>query len=310
MWTLFFTLLTLILSGNESPPAEESAVRLVVLGTIQDAGSPHIGCRRKCCADLYMNPDPKRLVVSLGVIDESEGKSFLFEATPDMVSQMELLQSISGKKTAVPDGIFISHAHIGHYTGLMFLGREALGAESAQVHLMPRMREFVESNGPWSQLVELNNIVISDMQEGVAKAITPNVKVTPVRVPHRDEYSETVGFRIEGPNKSVLFVPDVDKWNTWGRDIVEEVQSVDYALVDGTFFSAEELGYRDMKEIPHPSVRETMDALHELSRAEKSKVYFIHLNHTNPLLDKSSSAYLETTTNGFRVASFLDQFIL
>ncbi len=149
MWTLLFLVLNFISPAHGPEPA----VRLVVLGTIQDAGSPHIGCRRKCCVDLYMNPDPKRLVVSLGVIDESEGKSFLFEATPDMVSQMELLQSISGKKTAVPDGIFISHAHIGHYTGLMFLGREALGAESAHVHLMPRMRGFIESNGHWSQLV-------------------------------------------------------------------------------------------------------------------------------------------------------------
>jgi pyrroloquinoline quinone biosynthesis protein B len=308
MLNLLLALLLLMPFGENPDP--EPSVRLVVLGTIQDAGSPHIGCRRQCCVDLFMNPDPKRLVVSLGVIDESEGKSFLFEATPDIVTQMELLQSISGKQTAVPDGIFITHAHIGHYTGLMYLGREALGTNSARVYMMPRMRSFVENNGPWSQLVELYNIEIADLEEDVVKTITPNIRVTPVRVPHRDEYSETVGFRIEGPNKSLLYVPDVDKWNTWDGDIVSQVQDVDYALIDGTFFSAEELGYRDMREIPHPSVRESMDALHELSRAEKAKVYFIHLNHTNPLLDKTSQAYLEATTNGFKVAAFLDQFIL
>eukprot|EP00957_Ditylum_brightwellii_P156501 11911053-Ditylum_brightwellii.AAC.1 len=67
------------------------------------------------------------------------------------------------KKT--PDGIFLTHAHIGHYTGLMYLGREALGAVDVPVYAMPRMRSFLKNNGPWSQLVSLGNINIQNLEE-------------------------------------------------------------------------------------------------------------------------------------------------
>jgi len=307
MWGLLI-FIAAFLNGHYSSEAAE--VSVVVLGTIQDAGSPHIACRRQCCISLHNTPDANRLIVSLGVIDDAADKTYLFEATPDITRQLEVLQSVSGKQSAVPDGIFLTHAHIGHYTGLMFLGREALGAKAASVYAMPRMQSFIENNGPWNQLVTLNNIQLVGLAEDRPVQLSENLTVTPIRVPHRDEYSETVGFRIEGPTKSLLFIPDIDKWSKWDKNVVDEIANVDFALIDGSFFSAEELGYRDMGEIPHPSVRESMDELHELSRRERSKVYFIHLNHTNPLLDRGSDAFLETTANGFKVASFLDQFVL
>jgi len=307
MWGLLI-FIAAFLNGHYSSEAAE--VSVVVLGTIQDAGSPHIACRRECCISLHNTPDANRLIVSLGVIDDAADKTYLFEATPDITRQLEVLQSVSGKQSAVPDGIFLTHAHIGHYTGLMFLGREALGAKAASVYAMPRMQSFIENNGPWNQLVTLNNIQLVGLAEDRPVQLSENLTVTPIRVPHRDEYSETVGFRIEGPTKSLLFIPDIDKWSKWDKNVVDEIANVDFALIDGSFFSAEELGYRDMGEIPHPSVRESMDELHELSRRERSKVYFIHLNHTNPLLDRGSDAFLETTANGFKVASFLDQFVL
>lgn len=221
--------------------AESSKVSLVVLGTVQDAGSPHIGCKKMCCAALFEHPNPARKVVSLGVIDQENNMTFLFEATPDMPNQLKVLKSHSGLDQETPNGIFLTHAHIGHYTGLMYLGREALGASSVPVYAMPKMKSFLETNGPWSQLVALKNILIRPLQNKEPVILTSNLSVIPFQVPHRDEYSETVGFKIIGPKKSILFIPDIDKWSKWSTSIAEEIKKVDYAFLDASFYNQDEI---------------------------------------------------------------------
>lgn len=287
----------------QSPP--ETEVTLIVLGTLQDGGSPHAGCKKECCRDRFEQPDATRKVVSLGLIDHKNKTSWLFEASPDLPSQMKHLKEFSGKKdTETPDGIFLTHAHIGHYAGLMHLGREAMNAKEVKVFAMPTMKNFIETNGPWSQLITLNNIQLQTLKADSSVILSPNLRVTPFIVPHRDEFSETVGYKIEGPEKKVLFIPDIDKWQKWDRSIVEELRAVDYALVDGTFFSETELNNRSMAEIPHPLVKETMLLLDTLPLVQKKKVFFIHLNHTNPLLDEPSPQRSTVLKSGYNIAEF------
>jgi len=258
---------------------------VVVLGTLQDGGSPHMGCEKECCK----NPDASRKVVSLGLIDPVSNKKFLLEASPDFVAQTRMLKAfLPSSANTLPDGIFLTHAHIGHYAGLMFLGREAMNSKAVPVYAMPKMKNFLENNGPWSQLVSLNNILINPLSEGKWENISPSLKVKPILVPHRDEFSETVGFIIEGPHKKLLFIPDIDKWEKWQTAIVSLVKEVDYALIDGTFFSAAEVGNRNIAEIPHPLVQESMKLFDSMPAKEKEKIMFIHFNHTNPLLNEQS----------------------
>jgi pyrroloquinoline quinone biosynthesis protein B len=282
---------------------------LVVLGTVQDAGSPHIGCIKDCCKPLFDRPDPTRKVVSLGLVLPKDSSAFLFEATPDISSQLAYLNRLRGKSNrTMPDGIFLTHAHIGHYTGLMYLGREAINADRVPVYAMPKMRSFIEGNGPWSQLVELGNIELNAIDNQKTISLEQEVQVTPIRVPHRDEFSETVGFLISGPSKKALFIPDIDKWEKWNLDIKKQIKQVDYAFIDATFYDAEEVGYRDMSEIPHPFIIETIALFKNLPAAEKGKIHFIHLNHTNPALNTSSNAYQDIIDNGFNVAAYQEQF--
>ena len=191
-----------------------------------------------------------------------------------MSAQLRLLKGFSGKSTDIPDGIFLTHAHMGHYTGLMYLGREAKGANQVPVYAMPKMKSFLESNGPWDQLVTLNNIVLSEIQDETAVKLTSNISVIPMLVPHRDEYSETVGYKIVGPNKSALFIPDIDKWHKWERSIVEEIKKVDFAFLDASFFNEKEINNRDISEIPHPFVIESMKLL--MNSPPKKKQRFIY----------------------------------
>jgi pyrroloquinoline quinone biosynthesis protein B len=279
-------------------------VTVVVLGTVQDAGSPHIGCKKECCSELFLNPDANRKVVSLGVIDNENDKTFLFEATPDMPSQLKLLKNHAKTETEMPNGIFLTHAHIGHYTGLMYLGREALGSKNLPVFSMPKMKAFLKNNGPWSQLVDLGNISIKNLEQDKEIELTNNLVVTPFLVPHRDEFSETVGYKIKGPNKTLLFIPDIDKWSKWKKNIIEEIKTVDYAFLDATFFDGAEINNRDISEIPHPFIIESMALFKSIPESEKAKIYFIHFNHTNPILNKESKQAKKVLKEGFRIAHF------
>ena len=277
-------------------------VGLKILGTVQDAGRPHIGCQKKCCA-LENLPEEKQDVVSLGIWDIEDNRSFLLEATPDISTQLNGLAEVFGNSVfQLPDGIFLTHAHIGHYSGLMYLGKEALGAKRLAVYAMPRMMEYLGSNGPWDQLVSQENIALRALEAEKELLLSKQLSITPFLVPHRDEYSETVGFMIRGPHKSLLFIPDINKWEIWDRSIVALLKEVDYAYIDGSFYNGDELPHRDMADIPHPFIIESMALFDPLPESERNKVHFIHLNHTNPLLDTSSKEYKFVRAKGYHIA--------
>lgn len=292
-----------------SVPVEQSqpntGVSLVVLGTIQDAGSPHIGCKRACCANLFDHPDPTRQVVSLGVIDWDHQQTYLFEATPDISRQLKkLTQMASFNQAEMPNGIFLTHAHIGHYTGLQYLGKEATNADQVPVFAMDRMSTYLETNGPWSQLVAQQNIQLQPLIADQPVQLNDQLAVTPLQVPHRDEYSETVGYRIDGPQHKVLFIPDIDKWEKWERSIITQIAEVDFAFIDATFYHGQEINMRDISQIPHPFIIESMELFKDLPEPEKQKIRFIHFNHTNPVLNPESTPYATMKSKGFSMAQY------
>jgi pyrroloquinoline quinone biosynthesis protein B len=276
-------------------------VSLKVLGTIQDGGIPHLGCNKKCCEEYFLNQTQRIGVSSLGISNLKNNKNYLIDATPDINFQLKKLignENISKKL----NGIFITHAHMGHYSGLLNLGRESFSSSLVPLFVMPKMHEFISSNGPWDQLVKLKNVDLKSLSNNKPEVLGDNLSIVPFLVPHRDEYSETVGYKIIGPNKTALFIPDIDKWEKWEISIVELVKEVDYAFLDGTFYDAKEINNRDISEIPHPFIIESLELFKNLSVVDKNKVYFIHLNHTNPAIDKSSAPFKNITSKGFNVA--------
>lgn len=287
---------------SEAGTGALAAPFLMVLGVAQDGGYPQAGCEKACCRVVREGRAPVRSVTGLALVDPTGGSYWLFEATPDIGRQMGAVWARVPSVGRMPKGIFLTHAHIGHYAGLMQLGREVMGARAIPVHAMPRMRGYLSGNGPWSQLVSAGNIELRPMVADSGVDLPSGVRVTPFLVPHRDEYSETVGYRIEGPSQRVLFIPDIDKWERWGRDITDALRGCDLALVDGTFFDGTELPGRDMREIPHPSVTESMARFAPLPDSLRRRVCFIHFNHTNPLLRHGSRERQAVGAAGYRVA--------
>ncbi len=281
--------------------AQAKSPYVAVLGIAQDAGVPQIGCESPFCKKAWKDAKLRQMVSSIGLIDPDTNERWVFDATPDFPAQFELLKQLSGDYSNDLSGIFLTHAHIGHYTGLMYLGRESMNSKAVKVFVMPRMKTMLENNAPWSQLVNIKNIAISPLTENDSVKLNENLKVEPFLVPHRDEFSETVGYKIIAGNKSLVFIPDIDKWQKWDKDLKDVVKANSYVLIDGTFYADGEIN-RPMSEVPHPFVLETMELLNELPLKDKAKVFFIHFNHTNPLVQDDAKKIKEVKAKGFNIA--------
>jgi len=313
--SLALTLVVAILAGGchvleafrTLPPldTEGAAAQLIALGTVQDGGLPHASCGCERCKLARKDSAHRRFVAGLALVLPEEGQTWLIDATPNLPYQLEILRiwdapPRDGVDRAPIDGVFLTHAHIGHYLGLAHLGFEVVHTHRVPVYGTLSMRRFLRTNGPWSQLVDKENIELRRLSPGRPVQIANRVRVTPIRVPHRDELSDTVGFRIEGLRSSVLYVPDTDGWDEWRVPLTEHLAGIDVAILDGSFYSLDELPGRSIEDVRHPLMSETMDLLQPLV-GEGLKVYFTHMNHTNPVLGPDDEARNEVLARGFRI---------
>ena len=299
----FLILILLISFSLLSNGQDSNAPYIVVLGTVQDGGYPHPGCEKECCQKYYKGKEKKHYVSSLGLIDPVSKQRYVFDCTPDFTAQLHDLNNLyPPQDTTLLDGILLTHAHIGHYAGLMYLGKEAMNTKNIQVYLSLDFYEYLEQNGPWSQLQKLHNIGLMSLTTGEPFALNDRISVTPFFVPHRDEFSRTVGYKISYSGKNIIFIPDINKWQKWDKDIIQLVKANDLLFLDGTFYKNGEIEGRDMSQIPHPFIEESMTLFKDLSSADKGKIHFIHLNHTNPALIKGSKEQKEVEKNGFHIA--------
>lgn len=312
MRVLLAALLALLLLGACAAPrprVPSDAPYLVVLGTAQDGGYPQLACDEPLCRAAREDPSRRRLVASALVVDPRTDRRWLIDATPDLPEQLELARghggpsADAGGRPPLFDGILLTHAHLGHYTGLAHLGREAYATETTPVHATERMGAYLRSNGPWSLLFEAGHLEHRVLAPGEPLRIAPDLAVTPFLVPHRPEFSDTVGFLVEGPNAAVLYLPDIDKWRRWDERIEDWIARADVALLDGTFFGPDELPGRDMAAIPHPFVVESLARFASLPAEQRAKVRFFHLNHSNPLVDPRSEESSRVRAAGMHVAA-------
>ncbi len=302
---------------SETEPAEPRSSRpyVLVLGTAQDGGLPHAACRCSRCRAARDDPAYARAVASLAVVLPQSERVFLIDATPDIRPQLDRIRdhvagAIDGVDHSPVDGVLLTHAHLGHYTGLAFFGFEAIHTRDLPVYCSRSMSEFLRDNGPWSQLVELRNIRLQEIRPDEAFELGDGVSVTPIPVPHRDEFADTLGFLIRGPRSSLIYVPDTDGWLAWNRPIERVVAEVDVAILDGTFYSSEELPGREVSSIGHPLIADSMQRLESLVRTGPVRVFFTHLNHSNPALDPTGPERAEIERRGFRVLSEGQEFPL
>ena len=140
----------------------EGPVEAILLGMAQDGGVPQAGCHCTHCQAARADPAQRQWAACLGLVDRASRQSWLIDATPDFRQQLDTLQVFSGPPGQTPSassgcgpdcplaGIALTHAHAGHYVGLIHLGREAWGTHGLPVHASARMATFLRENAPWS----------------------------------------------------------------------------------------------------------------------------------------------------------------
>lgn len=302
---LTICLLALVACVPAETPPTGPVVR--VLGTVQDGGLPHAACDCDRCERARNDPSNRRFVASIAVVFPEQELRFLIDATPDIRPQLAAMGA-TGRRPV--DGVLLTHAHLGHYLGLAFFGFEAAHTDRVPVYCSPEMAEFLASNGPWDQLVRLKNIELRPVVAGEIIALHPELSVTPVPVPHRDEYADTVGFILRGPRRSLLYVPDTDGWDRWDPPLTELLDGIDLAILDGTFFSLDELPGRDVSAIGHPLIESSIDLLEPLVRSGRLQVRFTHMNHSNPALDPDGEEIELIREHGFDILQEGQEFPL
>jgi len=284
-----------------------SNVMVKVLGTAQDGGFPGFGCYCPNCLKARENPTLARLRACIALCDMKNRKTFFVDATPDIASQFDIIHSRMGyapkERTSVLTSILLTHADLGNYTGLLFYGYEGLNATRVPVYCTPTFSRFMEDNYPWSDLIQYENILLNHIHPDEKLSLTPQMFITPLLVPYRDEYSDTIGMFIQGERRKLLYIPDIISWSVWERSIVEEVEKADIAILDGTYFSRDELRGSSLKKIEHPFITETMKLLGPVVESGKTEIYFSHLNHTNAALDPEGAALKEIKERGYNLAS-------
>jgi pyrroloquinoline quinone biosynthesis protein B len=308
-------------AGPAPRASSDTAPYALVLGTAQDGGLPQIGCVRPCCTAARSDPQRRRLVAALLIADPGSGRRWLIDATPDIGAQVERARGhpaarsveatagpisapagVLSNRPALFDGVFLTHAHMGHVAGLLQFGREAYAARGLPVHGSARMLDWLQGNQPWSLLLSDGVLLPRVLVPGESVALTDRLTITALPVPHRDELTDTLAFLVRGPERSLLYLPDVDAWDRWDTPLAALLAGVDVALIDGTFFSDGELPGRSLAAIPHPFIEDTLARLAELPPGLRAKLRFTHLNHSNPAADPDSEAARRVREAGAAVA--------
>jgi pyrroloquinoline quinone biosynthesis protein B len=262
---------------------------VIVLGTAQDGGSPQLGSPAR---------GPARLVSSLAVVVD-DGTTLLIDVTPDVRAQIGHLESVAAyrdrKRRNAVDHIAITHAHMGHYTGLVQFGREAHNARGITAWVTPSMADFIASNQPWRALVDGGHL---DLQAGfgpVTMSVGLTIRLVPV--PHRAEFTDTVGVSL---NDRVIYLPDIDGWERW-PEAEAEISNHEICLLDATFAGLDEVPGRDLSDIPHPLVSDTIERFGHL--VGDRRIILTHLNHSNPVAVSGSDEAEAVEAAGFEIAT-------
>lgn len=184
----------------------------------------------------------------------------------------------------------ITHLHLGHVDGIGQFGKEVMGSPPKSIKLIASKTVIEDLR----QKSYLTPFVTDEISNGSKVAIGKGVSLEFIRVPHRDEEgSDMHAIIIDGETRRILFLPDHDTYQQtlefhktsslreWFKKL-----SIDVVLLDGTFYTFDEVvGTRsDYSGIPHPSIEQSLEILGRRQEADP-EVVFVHINHTNPLLD-------------------------
>jgi pyrroloquinoline quinone biosynthesis protein B len=262
-------------------------MKVVVLGTAAGGGFPQWNCACDRCAAARLGRVPSRTQDCIAV--SARGRDwYLVNVSPDIRTQLigSPLTPGPGPRDMSLRGAVLSDAELDHAVGLLLL-REAtefrVWAPSAVVGALSPVRDIVDRYHGWEwPVVDSSSFELG----GLRWQVFP-LHDKPPRYAAPGPGPWAVAYRITDPatGGSLVYAPCLGMWPP-GFD--EFVEGAGYVLLDGTFYSANEMAattgdHRDQRGMGHLPIVESLPMLRPGTRW-----VYTHLNNTNPLLDRQS----------------------
>lgn len=289
-----------------------SGVSVTILGTAQDGGIPQAGCSCRRCLDAHRDLKLRKYPVSLGILGV-DGTKHIIEITKNLSEQL-VIWTPDKNELFIPETVSITHLHLGHVEGIGQLGKPVMGLREVDVYLSPKNKDVFDNRSDIVLMEDEGNI--RTHSKNFYHPFEPKdgcgFSLQFIPIPHRSELGDNAAIIIKAEGKSILFMPDQDSWGeTLDYHSKENIRDflkmfdIDEALIDGTFWSMDELPRRDISKIPHPTIQETIQLLGR-KREGDPEISFLHLNHSNPVNDLGSEQRKVVEENGWKISEIGD----
>jgi len=289
-----------------------SGVSVTILGTAQDGGIPQAGCSCERCNEAHKDLKLRKYPVSLGIIG-TDGSKHIIEVTKNLSEQL-MIWSTNGNELFIPETVSITHLHLGHVEGIGQFGKPVMASKEVDVFLSHKNKNIFDERSDIKLMIEENNI--RTHAKNFNQLFEPmqgcGFSLQFISIPHRSELGDTAAIIIKGNKRNILFMPDQDSWEEtleyYSKENIRgflKMFDINEALIDGTFWSMEELPGRNISEIPHPTIQDSLKLLGKRMENDP-RISFLHLNHSNPVNDIGSKQRKLVEENGWRVSEIGD----
>jgi len=305
-------------------------MRVKILGSAAGGGFPQWNCACSNCSAIRRGQfhGKPRLQTQLAVSSDGS-RWFLLGASPDLRAQIESTPDLhprDGFRHSPIAGAILASADLDHVLGLLLL-RELqplrVHATEPVIHLLREenrmfaMLNRIPGQVQWRVIragERLSLQTVEDSSLGIdCMPVALSSRLPAYTTKNSTSNDAVLGLVLNGASgKKLGFFPQLPS-------LTPELQaifaSLDYLLVDGTFWSDDELirlqgagqRAREMGHIPVGSQDGTLQQLKTLTNPRKM---YIHINNTNPMLNQAGPEYRQVCDAGWELAEDGCQFTL
>ena len=306
-------------------------MRVKILGSAAGGGFPQWNCACPNCRAVRIGTfqGKPRTQAQLAISADSNSW-FLFGASPDLRAQIESTPELhpraqsreEGPRQSPIAGAVLANADIDHVLGLLLL-REL---QPLRVHATDSIRRILcEDNSMFAMLQRVpdqatwtvfapGDIFLLQSPSGedsglCCRALSLGTHypgyVSPTRQSTLKVGEASLGLIVESPSgKRLAYMPAVPQIEA---AVLEEFESADVLLFDGTFWSDDELiriqrSGQTARQMGHLPVSSAEGSLHRLAGLRHPRKIYVHINNTNPMLSEAGPEYRRVRDSGWEIA--------
>ncbi|GLY65531.1 pyrroloquinoline quinone biosynthesis protein PqqB [Amycolatopsis taiwanensis] len=283
------------------------------LGAAAGGGYPQWNCACPGCRRARRHPETASLHASLAVSGDGT-RWYLLNATPDVHHQIAatpFLHPGPGPRDTPVAGVLLSDAEFDHTIGLLIL-RE--GSPLTVYGTAPVLGTLANDFPVRDLLADYAALSWHEIESGVGFDLDGRLRVTAfptgrkppryVREPKAfDDWEVAYHLRDTVTGGTAVYAPTVPRWD---EDFAAWAEAVDCVMVDGTFFTDDEMprvsgGTRTARDMGHLPIGGEHGSLTRLAQLPAKRKVFTHINNTNPILDRTSPEHALITSMGIEV---------